>query len=60
MKTWPRHYDATIPCMYRLCSHGIKHPDFDHLAYTGYRSNTEDAHRQASHECDGCCKRVFF
>lgn len=52
MTDWPVEWDDFASVAERLCSHGIGHPDPDHLAYA-----MELAPRpgQAEHSCDGCC-----
>jgi hypothetical protein len=60
MKDWPKLWDGTMKTMSRRCPHGEWHPDFDHLGYTEYGWGLKEATKQAKHDCDGCCQRIFF
>lgn len=41
--------------MIRVCIHGERHPDPDHLAFIRAIHGDFYAAQQAVHECDGCC-----
>lgn len=45
----------TTPLLYRLCRHGIKHPDPDSLAWVHRRSYMPDPDHS---DCDGCCTKL--
>lgn len=47
----PQHWRDDIKAMERICSHGLCHPDPDHLAYMQYTNG----YVNSAHECDGCC-----
>jgi len=51
MVTWPTHWRGDRQLMERLCTHGIGHPDPDHL------DNIPAGRRswESVHGCDGCC-----
>lgn len=48
MVGWSTHWRDDRKLMERICSHGIGHPDPDHLAFSN--SSTDGVHG-----CDGCC-----
>lgn len=49
MKSWDQHYDHTTKMMYRICEHGVEHPDPD----DPWAWQATGPHAQY---CDGCCK----
>jgi hypothetical protein len=57
LNTAPLNWRQDRLLMERMCTHGIGHPDPDHLAFTRSIS-TEDADGQSVHGCDGCCMGV--
>ncbi len=60
MREWPMLWNKEKNTMFRKCEHGVWHPDFDHLSYTEKRFGEQDALKQASHNCDTCCERMFL
>lgn len=48
MRGWDQHWDEYDLMMYRICEHGMMHPDPD----DPYEFNAAHKHRPA---CDGCC-----
>lgn len=51
MVAWPTLWRPDRSLMERVCTHGIGHPDPDHIAFL-----PKDKRRWESvHGCDGCC-----
>ena len=51
MVAWPTLWRSDRRLMERVCTHGIGHPDPDHIAFL-----PKDKRRWESvHGCDGCC-----
>lgn len=56
------HWRMDRRLMERVCSHGVGHPDPDHIRYVISTRGFEEAEADAVHGCDGCCspnKQVF-
>lgn len=61
MREWPLWFDKTRGWLaYRLCEHGVPHPDPDSLAYMVGRLGEEAALYLALHTCEGCCTEGGF
>ena len=50
MADWPMLWHQAEYQIYRLCGHGVQHPDPDCAAFEARRGNPPP-----NHECDGCC-----
>ena len=55
MKDFLTHWRSDRHLMERICSHGIGHPDPDHLMYVFKTHGKEAAGNESVHGCDGCC-----
>lgn len=55
MYGWRQHWRSDRALMERLCSHGVGHPDPDHMNYVR-RTRPEHAYAEGVHGCDGCCR----
>lgn len=53
MREWEMNWRSDTGVMERICSHGVGHPDPDHMAYV--RSLKAGLEWQGTHGCDGCC-----
>ena len=51
----PLHWRQDRLLLERLCSHGIGHPDADHITYVARVSGPAAAEVAGVHGCDGCC-----
>lgn len=54
---WPTYWRADRQMMERLCTHGVGHPDRDHIAFIRFRYGDAAAATEAVHGCCGCCGR---
>lgn len=57
MVDWPKLWRQDRSLTERVCSHGVGHPDPDHLAYVRLVHGEAEAHLESIHGCDGCCAR---
>lgn len=48
MRTWPTHWDPEGRVIFRICAHGVAHPDPDDII-------VRTVELQILHLCDGCC-----
>jgi hypothetical protein len=55
MKDWPLNWRTDRYMMERVCTHGIGHPDPDHMAFIRDKRGDEYANVEGIHGCDGCC-----
>ena len=53
-------FEVGPPLMERTCSHGIGHPDPDHIAAVRKLRGDAEADADGVHGCDGCCSRDDF
>lgn len=56
MVDWPQLWRADRYLMERTCTHGIGHPDPDHMAHIKATRGEGLAWGQGVHGCDGCCR----
>lgn len=56
MRDWPMVWRADRGLMERTCSHGIGHPDPDHMAYVLQFPGQVGERESGVHGCDGCCQ----
>ena len=54
MAAWPQNWRTDRYIMERMCSHGVGHPDPDHMRYA-LRIAPADGLAHGLHGCDGCC-----
>lgn len=59
MRSWPQNWRWDTQVMERVCSHGVGHPDPDHLASVRARLGAERALTDSVHGCDGCCRIAY-
>lgn len=57
MYGWRQHWRSDRRLMERLCSHGVGHPDPDHLDYVRRTRGEDEAWGESIHGCDRCCVR---
>lgn len=51
MREWPTHWRSDRYLMERICTHGIGHPDPDHINHLPLALRAVEG----VHGCDGCC-----
>jgi hypothetical protein len=51
LHTFPLYWSESRGVLYRICEHGVKHPDFDGALFY-YSINLGNNN---IHGCDGCC-----
>ena len=56
LRGWMQRWRTDRYLMERVCSHGIGHPDPDHIAFIRKKSGDAHARMDSLHNCDGCCK----
>lgn len=59
------HWRFDSGLMERICTHGIGHPDPDHMAHlqrlvSGRIATQEYVDAEAVHGCDGCCRGAYY
>lgn len=57
MTDWPLLWRDDRGLMERVCTHGVGHPDVDHLTYIQSIYGYDAYYADALHGCDGCCLR---
>lgn len=61
MVGWPLVFDHGLAYLaFRVCEHGIPHPDPDSLAYMRRQVGESAALILALHTCEGCCTKEGF
>lgn len=55
LKDCPTHWRYDRGLMERICSHGVGHPDPDHMKFFESKCGKRAAYYEAVHGCDGCC-----
>ena len=56
MREFPTHWREDRALMERICSHGVGHPDPDHITFVRRTEGIEAAVVEAVHGCCGCCR----
>lgn len=57
MREWKQRWCNDIKLMERVCPHGYRHPDPDHVAFVLRQVGSPV---EFAHGCDGCCRPVFI
>lgn len=61
MRDWGLMFDpGKGDLAYRVCPHGIPHPDPDSLAYMARLLGADNVLYLALHTCEGCCTKEGF
>ena len=59
MAEWTQNWRDDVPLMERICSHGIGHPDPDHMRHLKNIWSPMGVWAYGVHGCDGCCQQRY-